>query len=70
MSQMGKEETEDLISWMEDNLEVMKGKQALWYKQVKDDLFESKDQITAVRIGQKIALSRSSRCSWIRAFSV
>ncbi|KAF8444357.1 hypothetical protein BGX38DRAFT_1197188, partial [Terfezia claveryi] len=45
-----KEETEDLISWMEDNLEVMKGKQALWFKQAKDDIFEGKDQITGVRI--------------------
>ena len=40
---------------MEDNAEVMKGKQLLRYKQVKDDLFTSKDQITAGRIGQKIA---------------
>ena len=40
---------------MEDHVEMMKGKQALWSKQVKDDLFEGKDQITPVRIGQKIA---------------
>ncbi|RPB20971.1 hypothetical protein L211DRAFT_462478 [Terfezia boudieri ATCC MYA-4762] len=32
----------------------MKGKQALWFKQAKDDIFEGKDQITGVRIGQKI----------------
>jgi len=36
-----KEELEQLVAWMEENPEQLRGKQAVWHKDVKDQVFKN-----------------------------
>ncbi|KAF8427483.1 hypothetical protein EV426DRAFT_699314 [Tirmania nivea] len=49
-----REEIEQLIGWMEDNQEQLRGKQVAWYKEVKEQAFANEDHITVKRISEKI----------------
>jgi len=49
-----KEELELLVGWMEENKESLKGKQATWHKDVKDQLFADQEEITVKRIREKV----------------
>ncbi|KAF8416864.1 hypothetical protein EV426DRAFT_721555 [Tirmania nivea] len=46
------EEVEQLIAWMEDNQEQLRGKQIAWYKEVKEQIFGDEDHITDAKAMQ------------------
>ena len=48
-----KNEVERLISWMEENLEQLRGKQSRWYPDVKDEVFYNEEHITVKKINDK-----------------
>ncbi|RPB20104.1 hypothetical protein L211DRAFT_572676 [Terfezia boudieri ATCC MYA-4762] len=49
-----REEVEQLIAWMEDNREQLRGKQVAWHKEVKEQAFANEDHITVKRISEKM----------------
>ena len=44
------EETEELIAWMEENHERLRGKPADWIRKVKEDIFPGNEHITAKKV--------------------
>ncbi|KAF8424368.1 hypothetical protein EV426DRAFT_574030 [Tirmania nivea] len=48
-----KEDMERLVCWMEDNQEKLRGKQAAWHKDVKEQVFAEDPDITVNRIRDK-----------------
>ena len=52
--QWAKEEVEQLVGWMEDNISCLDGKQLTWHKEVKEDLFPENDIITVKKINNKV----------------
>ena len=42
-----------MVAWMEDNQELLRGKQATWYKDIKDQVFVNDDHITLKKIKEK-----------------
>ncbi|KAF8421680.1 hypothetical protein EV426DRAFT_608723 [Tirmania nivea] len=48
-----KEEVERLVCWMEENQESLRGKQAVWHKDVKAQVFAEDEEMTVTRIRDK-----------------
>ena len=48
-----KYDVEKLVSWMEENQEKLRGKQAAWHKDVKEEVFGDNDDMTVKRIREK-----------------
>jgi len=46
------------VSWMEENPEQLRGKQAVWHKDVKDQVFKNDEHVTVKRICGKAANMR------------
>lgn len=48
------------MRWMEENEESLRGRQAAWHKDVKDQVFADNEEITVKRIKEKVQNMRSS----------
>jgi len=53
-----KEELEQFVAWMEENPEKLRGKQAVWHKDVKDQVFKNDEHVMMKRICDKAANMR------------
>jgi len=45
---------ERLVCWMEENQQSLRGKQTVWYKDVKEQVFGDNEDITVKRVGEKV----------------
>ncbi|KAF8459269.1 hypothetical protein BDZ91DRAFT_464829 [Kalaharituber pfeilii] len=61
LSPWKREELERLITWMQENFESLRGKQVVWHKDVKDQVFSDDDHITVKKIGEK---AQNMKKSW------
>ncbi|KAF8430098.1 hypothetical protein EV426DRAFT_579780 [Tirmania nivea] len=59
-----KEDVERLVAWMEDHQENLRGKQAAWHKDVKDQLFSEDEWISIKRIKEK---AQNLKIAWTKA---
>ena len=55
-------EIELLVEWMEDNQEELRGKQNIWHKQVKEEVFTNEEHITVKRIVEKAVNMKAASC--------
>ena len=49
-----KDDIERLVHWMEENQIKLRGKQSVWHKDVKEQVFGQNGDITVKRIGEKV----------------
>ena len=49
-----KEDVEQLVCWMEENQLKLRGKQSVWHKDLKEQVFATNSDITVKRIGEKV----------------
>jgi len=55
-----KDDMERLVCWMEENQQSLRGKQATWHKDVKEQIFAENEEITVKRIGEKVQNMKNS----------
>ena len=50
-----RDELGQMVAWMEDNQELLRGKQAAWHKDIKAQVFGNDNHITLKKIKEKAA---------------